>query len=126
MLAGLTVDRTHDFHIFSPPLSQQVYIAALPTKIQSRQHFGSNTRTAYISFDLWSNILIRLETIRHIWKQLGQITILKSALNTEETAVNKRLGFGCLYQLLTKCYGGIDWDCEIRLESARILVRPLN
>jgi len=47
-------------------------------------------------------------------KQLVQIAILKSALNNDETAINKRLEFGFP--------GWRDCDSKILLETARTLL----
>lgn len=63
----------------------------LPTKIQiqRQQHCGLKTRPSYIQSDLLMvedrNIIV-IEIIVHILR-LGEIAILKSALNNEEMAM---------------------------------------
>lgn len=55
----------------------------------------------------------RLEAIGHILKQLRQVAILKSALNDDETAMNKRLKFG---------FFGSAWKLLLELSSLKAMV----
>ncbi len=72
MLAGLSVDRTHDFHIFSPPLSQQGYRAALPTKIQRSADRSQDPTKIQKSVDLQAKIFslaLSKQRYRGMWME---------------------------------------------------------